>query len=68
MYGLLSGAVLQLVGSVVGAAWFGWWLDQKWRFTPVLTVVGALLGAVVGFWNLWQILRWKERLDEQDPD
>lgn len=67
-YGLLGAAAVQLVGAVVGMAWLGWWLDARWGTSPVFTVVSVVLGSVGGFWNLWRILKWKERMDAKNPD
>jgi len=30
----------------------GWWLDGKWGTTPLLTVIGALMGAGAGFYSM----------------
>ena len=32
----------------------GHWLDRWWDIDPWLTVVGLLLGMVIGFYNLWR--------------
>lgn len=65
-YGLLGAAAFQMVGVVLGMAWLGYWLDGRFGAMPLWTVVGSLLGAVGGFWNLWRILQWKERMDDKE--
>lgn len=34
----------------------GYWLDQRFGLKPILTVVGFLLGLVVGMWHLLQMV------------
>ena len=39
----------------------GYWLDQKWGFTPWLTVAGLLFGGALGFLGLVKLLRDLDR-------
>jgi hypothetical protein len=51
-----SGMGLQVAGSVGLFMAAGWWADGKLGITPVLTIVGALGGGFVAFFNLYQHL------------
>jgi F0F1-type ATP synthase assembly protein I len=39
----------------------GWWLDGKIGTTPLLTIVGALVGAAAGFYSMIHQLTRKSR-------
>jgi F0F1-type ATP synthase assembly protein I len=41
----------------------GWWLDGKIGTTPLLTIVGALVGAAAGFYSMIHQLTRKPRDD-----
>jgi F0F1-type ATP synthase assembly protein I len=43
----------------------GWWLDGKIGTTPLLTIVGALLGAAAGFYSMIHQLTRKSRDDSR---
>ena len=34
----------------------GFWLDQRWSTTPLLTIIGALLGMVGAFYSMYKQL------------
>ena len=51
-----SGYGLQLAASVGLFMAAGWWVDGKLGSTPLLTLVGALVGGAAGFYNLYQHL------------
>lgn len=46
----LAAAIAVLMGG-------GYWLDRKLGTQPWLTLLGALMGMVVGFYNLFDTLR-----------
>jgi hypothetical protein len=46
-YGLTIAASLGFFMAV------GWWLDGRLGIRPVLTILGALLGAAAGFYSMW---------------
>jgi F0F1-type ATP synthase assembly protein I len=48
-----SGLGLQLAGSVGLFLAAGWWVDGKLGTRPLLTIVGALVGAAAGFYALY---------------
>lgn len=61
VYGAIG---FQLAISVVVGVMVGRWLDARWGLTPWLTIVGMLLGSGAGFWNLFRLLKWKEKGDD----
>jgi ATP synthase protein I len=46
----------QYAASIVVCLFIGWWLDVKFGTSPWLVVVGIVLGAVSGFYNLYKTL------------
>ncbi len=42
------------VPIILGAA-LGHWLDGRWQTGPALTLVGCILGMVVGFYNFFKV-------------
>jgi F0F1-type ATP synthase assembly protein I len=59
--GLYGAVGIQLAASVVAGLAFGAWLDKKIETSPWFALVGTILGAVGGIWNLVRILKWNER-------
>jgi F0F1-type ATP synthase assembly protein I len=51
-----SGLGLQLAGSLVLFLLLGQWADKKLGTTPILTLIGALVGASAGFYSLYRNL------------
>lgn len=51
-YSSLSFQVAAAVG--VGFA-LGWWLDRKMGTTPILAILGMLMGGVAGFVNVYRL-------------
>ena len=56
-------AALRLVGvgffvgiSILGGVLGGLWLDNKFNTSPILVIVGLLLGIVVAFYGVYQML------------
>ena len=56
-------AALRLVGvgffvgiSILGGVVGGLWLDSKFNTSPILAIVGLLLGIVVAFYGVYQML------------
>jgi F0F1-type ATP synthase assembly protein I len=48
--GFLIGGFI-LLGVVVGL-----WLDSRLNTSPILVIVGLILGVVLGFWGVYQML------------
>jgi F0F1-type ATP synthase assembly protein I len=49
----------------------GWWLDGKLGTTPLLTIVGAFVGAAAGFYSIYHHLVVEPRLRQgntADPE
>ncbi len=40
-----------LVAAVGLGLWGGWWLDQQWGTEPLMFILGAVLGIVVGLYH-----------------
>lgn len=55
-FGLL-GIGSYLATSIVGLTLVGVWLDGRFDTQPVLTLVGLVLGLVLGFYGAYQQLR-----------
>ena len=51
-----SGLGLQLAGSLLLFMLGGSWLDKRLGTSPVLTLIGALVGATAGFYSLYRNL------------
>lgn len=60
-YGIFAGMGVQLVMSVLLCGLAGRWLDQKLATKPLLLICGILLGAVAGFYVLFQTLQAETR-------
>ncbi len=46
----------------------GWWVDSKLGTTPVLTILGAFVGAGAGFYKLYYYVVIEPRLKSDDPE
>ena len=42
--------------SIGGLAFLGHWLDRRWGTEPWMTLLGAVLGMVLGFVNLFRVV------------
>ncbi len=42
--------------SILGGVLGGLWLDNKFNTSPILVIVGLLLGIVVAFYGVYQML------------
>jgi hypothetical protein len=45
-----------LVFAVGGGAWLGNWLDHRFKTVPLFLLVGVVLGAVISFKSLFEML------------
>lgn len=50
------GGASTISGSVVGMTLLGYYLDYKFGWKPWGILTGALLGVVVGMYELWKIM------------
>jgi len=65
--GRYAGLGLQLAASIGLFLWLGWWADHRIGTTPLLTIVGAFVGAGGGFYSLYrQLIVDPRRGDEPD--
>ena len=39
----------------------GWWIDKKFDLSPIFTIIGTFLCAVIGFYSLYRSLIEKLR-------
>ena len=51
-----AGLGLQMAASIGLFVWLGWEADQWLGFTPVLTILGAFVGAGGGFFSMYRHL------------
>lgn len=63
-----SGHGLTLAVSTGMFLFLGWWVDGKLGTTPVLTILGAMLGAAAGFYSLLRdlMIRQEDGSDLKD--
>lgn len=52
----LVGVGFYIAGSILLGVLGGLWLDSRFNTEPVLVIVGLLLGLVVAFWGVYQML------------
>lgn len=45
-----------MTGSVLGLGALGYFLDKKFGWEPYGLLIGALLGVVVGMWDLYKTI------------
>ena len=57
------GPVIRLVGvgfyigfCIVGGVLGGLWLDGKFDKSPIFTLIGLILGLILAFWGVYQML------------
>jgi F0F1-type ATP synthase assembly protein I len=63
----LMGLGLQFVIVILLCLYAGMWLDGKLHTAPWLMLVGALAGAVAGFYSMFRVLMSEEkRMDDED--
>jgi len=46
----------------------GYLLDKKWHTKPWLTLVGAILGVAVGFYNFFKTVFWLDKQRSRDTE
>ena len=51
--------------SVALLSFLGYVLDKKWHTKPWLTLLGACLGVVVGFYNFFKTVFWLEKKENR---
>ena len=57
----LIGAGTTISGSVLGLSLLGYYLDYRFGWKPWALLTGALLGIVVGMYELWKLMFRKDR-------
>jgi len=51
--------------SVILLTLLGWFLDKQWDTRPYLTIIGAILGVVTGFYNFIKTVMTLEKKREE---
>lgn len=66
----LSGHGLTIALSTAAFLLAGWWLDGRLGTTPLLTIVGALVGGAAGFYSLLQHMLFlpRRRAEEEEKE
>ena len=64
--GFYSSLGFILPGAVVGGLALGWYLDEKLRSKPLLTLVLAALGAVAGFIEILRLMAREEKREARN--
>lgn len=52
----LIGVGFYICACIVGGALGGMWLDSKFNTQPILILAGLVLGLIVAFWGVYQML------------
>lgn len=65
IFGIYATVGIQLALAVVAGLLFGHYIDGKLGTSPWLAIVGLVIGAAGGMWNLVRILKWGQRRREE---
>lgn len=58
---------IQFAATILIFVSIGWWLDDEFATTPLFLLLGALFGAVGGFYKLYRtLLALEERRKRED--
>jgi ATP synthase protein I len=52
----LIGVGFYICACIVGGALGGLWLDKKFDTQPILILIGLVLGLILAFWGVYQML------------
>ena len=66
--GSYIGIGFQFAGTMVAGLLAGWWLDGKLSTEPAFLLAGTVLGAVAGFYHLYQTLVQKSSTPAESTD
>jgi ATP synthase protein I len=53
----LVGVGFYIAFCIVGGVWAGLWLDHRFSTLPIFMLIGLILGLIVAFWGVYQLLR-----------
>lgn len=59
VFGIYGAMGVQLALTAVAGLFLGHYLDGKWGTDPWLALIGLLLGAAGGLYNLIRVLKWQ---------
>jgi ATP synthase protein I len=52
----LIGVGFYICACIIGGALGGIWLDNKFNTQPIFVLIGLVLGLVLAFWGVYQML------------
>ncbi len=55
-----------MAASIALLTWLGYLLDKKWDTFPWFTIIGAVLGITVGFYNFFKTVFLLNKKDENN--
>ena len=64
-FGYYTAMVTQMAMAVVGGVVLGYYLDRRFDTSPILMILGTVLGMVVGIKNLIQMINYFKRKDQK---
>ena len=57
---------IQLIITILACVFAGQWADGKFDTSPLLTLIGGLLGIAAGFYNFFKAVLKMDRKSEED--
>jgi len=64
-FGYYTALVTQMAMSMAAGVVLGYWLDRKFNTSPILTLLGTILGMTAGIYNLIQIINYFKRKEQR---
>ena len=64
--GAFAGLGFSFALSILLFLWAGQWVDRKLGTAPLFLVIGAFLGAALGFYSIYRRLMAEQRRDENE--
>jgi F0F1-type ATP synthase assembly protein I len=53
----LVGVGFYIAFCIIGGVWAGLWLDHRFHTLPIFMLIGLILGLILAFWGVYQLLR-----------
>ena len=67
-FGYYTAMVTQMAMSMAAGVVLGYWLDGKFNTSPILTLLGTILGMAAGIHNLIQMINYFKRKEQRGKD